>query len=353
MGQLFLRMKAAVLRRANEPLLLEELEDPVPKHDEVLVKVEGCGLCHSDLHIWEGHYGAVGTEKMGIKLPLVLGHEIAGSISALGESVTGYRAGERVIVYPWAGDGTCKLCLSGNEQYCASIRPLGLSRDGGFAEKVLVPHYRHLVRAGGELPLETIAPLSCAGITAYSSVKKAQSKPDEYLLIIGIGGLGHMAIELAANLFKPTIIAVDSRNEALDLAKSLGAEYAINPTTQDTTEELKKITHGSRVDAAIDFVGLADTTLGAFKALRRGGRLVITGLSGDYPKFLLPEIPVKGITITGCYVGNMRDLSELLQLARRGFVKPRASKMPLEKINEAMSMMKERRIVGRIIMTTT
>jgi alcohol dehydrogenase, propanol-preferring len=342
-------MRAAVLHEINEPLQIEEREDPNPKDHEVVVEVERSGLCHSDLHVWEGHYGSVPIDKMGVRLPLILGHEIAGRVDSTGENVSGFKSGDRVIVYPWIGDGTCKICRSGNEQYCAAINPLGLGRDGGFAEKVLVPNENYLVRIAENVPLELYAPLSCAGITAYSSVKKAEVKPDDYLLIFGIGGLGHMAVQLASALFKPAIIAVDTRQEALDLALDLGAKYTVNPAKQNLSEEVRKIT-SSRIDAAIDFVGLSETTLSAFKSLRRGGRLVLTGLSGEYPKFTLPEIAVKAVTISGTYVGNMKDLLELVALARNGIVKPMVNLMSFDEINTAFKRMREGRVLGRTVL---
>lgn len=345
-------MRAAVLRETNKPLAFEERADPVPTQSEVVVDVERSGLCHSDLHVWEGRYGPVPIDKMGVRLPLILGHEIAGRVSSVGDGVTNAKIGDRVLVYPWIGDGTCKVCLSGEEQYCSAIRPLGLGRDGGFAEKVLVPNERYLVKISDDTPLEILTSLSCAGITAYSSVKKARLKPDDYLLIFGIGGLGHLAVQLASALFKPTIIAVDTKQEALDLALDMGAKYAINPAKQNLSEEIRKATGGSRIDAAIDFVGLSETTLSAFKALRRGGTLVLTGLSGDYPKFTLPEIPVKALTLCGTYVGNMKELLELVALARNGYVKPKTSTMSFDQVNEAMKMMHEGKVLGRIILKT-
>ncbi len=345
-------MKAAVLYKTNELLRLTQMPEPQPKGSEVVVKVLSSGLCHTDLHLWEGHYGSLKIEERGVKLPLIMGHEVAGSVETIGTDVQGrshLEVGDKVVVYPWIGDGTCKACVSGNEHLCNSVKPLGILMDGGFAEYLKVPHYRYLMKIG-DLSLDSAAPLVCAGITAYSAIKKTGVSPDDYLVLLGIGGVGHFAVQLAHRLYGPAIIAVDTRNEALALAKRAGATYTINASEQDYVEEILKITNGAGADAAIDFVNSAITSFNAFRSLRRGGRLVLVGLSGEYSKFILPLVAIRGITIYGSYVGNLRDLMELIPLLRRGILEPTITPMPLEKVNEVMSSLRDNEVIGRIVL---
>jgi propanol-preferring alcohol dehydrogenase len=345
-------MKAAILDRTNEPLKLTQVPEPQPKGSEVVVKVSSSGLCHTDLHLWEGHYGPLKIEDRGVKLPLIMGHEVAGSIATIGTDVQNQShldVGDKVVVYPWIGDGTCKTCVSGNEHLCNSVKPLGILRDGGFAEYLKVPHYKYLIGIGDSSP-DSAAPLTCAGITAYSAIKKTGISPDDYLVLLGIGGVGHFAVQLAHRLYGPTIIAVDAKDEALTLAKRAGATHTINSSQQDYVEEILKITNGTGADAVIDFVNTTSTSFNAFRSLRRGGRLVLVGLSGDYSKFTLPLVPMRGITISGSYVGNLSDLHELVPLLKRGIIQPTITAMPLEKVNEAMSSLRNNEVIGRIVL---
>jgi propanol-preferring alcohol dehydrogenase len=345
-------MKAAILDRTNEPLKLTQVPEPQPKGPEVVVKVLSSGLCHTDLHLWEGHYGPLKIEERGVKLPLIMGHEVAGSVATIGTDVqerSHVEVGDKVIVYPWIGDGTCKTCISGNEHLCNSVKPLGILTDGGFAEYLKVPHYRYLMKIGNLSP-DSAAPLACAGITAYSAIKKAGVSPGDFLVVLGIGGLGHFAVQLAHRLYGPTIIAVDTRNEALTLAKRAGATHTINASQQDYVEEILKITNGAGADAVIDFVNITSTSFNAFRSLRRGGRLVLVGLSGDYSKFILPLVAMRGITIFGSYVGNLSDLMELIPLLRTGTIEPAITAMPLEKVNEAMHSLRANEIIGRTVL---
>ncbi len=345
-------MKAAVLCKTNEPLKLTQLQDPQPKGTEVVVKVSSAGLCHTDLLIWEGHYGPLKIEDRGVKLPLVLGHEISGTIASMGSDASG-RAGlednDEVVIYPWIGDGTCKNCVSGYENLCNSVKPLGILMDGGFAEYIKVPHYRYLIRIDG-LPPDSAAPLSCAGITAYSAIKKAAVSPGEYLVVLGVGGLGHLAVQLAQNLFGPTIIAVDERNEALSLAEKAGAIHIIDASKQDYVKEILKITGGAGADAVIDFVNKTETSSRCFQSLRRGGRLVLVGLSGEYSNFILPLVAMRSISIVGSYVGTLKELIELTQLLRNGRIEPATTAMPLEKANEAIHLLREKKVLGRLVL---
>ena len=338
------------MHKPGEPVVVEDFPRPEePRGGGVLVRVGFSGLCHTDVHIWEGHYGPIKMEERGVRFPLIMGHEIAGYVEEVGEEVTGLRKGDSVVVYPWIGDGTCKTCLSGSEHLCNNVRPIGVFRHGGFAEYVLVPHYRYVIKVG-DLPLKEVAPLACAGITAYSALKKAGVGPDDFLVIIGVGGLGHLAVQLARSLYRPTIIAVDVRDEALEIAGKLGADYVVNASRQDLVEEVRRITNGAGADAVVDFVNITETAMSGFSSLRRGGRLVLLGLSGEYASFTLPLFPLRGIRLIGSYVGSLKDLVEAVELLRRGVVKPVVTEMRLEEVNEAINKIRERKAVGRIVL---
>jgi len=183
-------MKAARIVKLNEPLQVQELQTPTPKGTQILIKIQSSGVCHSDVHVWEGYYEGIDgqqlkTTERGVKYPLTPGHEIAGIVDALGEQVEGFSKNDKVLVYPWIGEGLCSACRIGEENLCDKGRSLGIYVDGGYAEYVVVPHYRYLVKIGEEMDTDTSAPLSCAGLTAYGAVKNANLKPDENVVIVG------------------------------------------------------------------------------------------------------------------------------------------------------------------------
>lgn len=342
-------MKAAILYKPREKIEIRDVEVPKPKSLEVLVKVTSAGLCHTDVHIWEGHYGPIRIEERGVKFPLIMGHEIAGIVEEIGTEVSKFKKGDKVLVYPWIGDGTCSVCISGDENLCPSLRPLGILQPGGFAEYTLVPNFKYLVPAD-DLDLDYLAPLVCSGITAYNAVKKANLKPDERLLIIGAGGLGLMAVQLAKALFKPEVIVADIRESSLEEAERLGADYTINATKANLVEEVKRFTNGQGVHTVIDFVNTSDTSLMGFSCLRRGGKMILVGLHGEYSKFVLPLIPLRAISIIGVYTGNLKDLAEVVSLQKKGIIKTIIQRRRLLEINEAIRDLREGKVTGRIVL---
>ncbi|HWQ17835.1 MAG TPA: NAD(P)-dependent alcohol dehydrogenase [Sulfolobales archaeon] len=342
-------VRAAVLKKPRDRFYIEDIEAPKPSGHEILVRVKAAGMCHTDVHLWEGHYGPIRVEERGVRYPLIMGHEIAGEVVEIGDQVRGLRKGDRVVVYPWIGDGVCKKCLIGDENLCVrGTSPLGVLRPGGYAEYVLVPHERYAMKVG-DAPLEKIAPASCAGITAYNAVKKAGLEPGDYVMILGVGGLGHLAIQIARKVFGASIIAVDIREEALRLAEKLGAEHMINPSKTKVDEEAMRITEGIGVDAAIDFVGITATFNDALRSLKRGGKLVIVGLMGEYATFTLPLLPLRSIEIRGAYVGGLRDLYDVARLVEKQMINIETSTYPLEEINDLFDRFRKGLIVGRAI----
>ncbi|NHV97569.1 MAG: alcohol dehydrogenase catalytic domain-containing protein [Thaumarchaeota archaeon] len=347
-------MKAMKLVEFGKPLQLIESEPPPLLDDNVLVKVEACGVCHSDIHLSDGYYGAKEEERLTIRdkrirLPLTLGHEVAGKVEAKGRSVTGFEVGERVVVYPWIGCGVCGFCRAGLDNLCERPQSLGVYSDGGYAEYVVVPNQRYVLRYDGLKP-EEAGVLACSGITALQAVKRAQIKPDEIAVIIGAGGVGGMAIQLAKSLTASTVVVLDVNDKKLAYAKTLGADLTINSAQQDVSAALKEAFKGKRANAVIDFVGSTQTVESALKILGKGGRLVVVGLFGGVLKIQIPLLPIMAFNILSSYTGTLTDLQEMLHLASQGVVKPVIStSFRLDQANEALSSLRKGEIEGRAV----
>ena len=217
-------MQAARIVKVNEPLELKQLETSKPKGSQVLIKVQSSGVCHSDIHLWEGGYqGPEGqflkTTDRGVRYPLTPGHEIAGIVYGLGEQTEGFSKNEKVLVYPWIGEGLCPACRAGDENLCDKPRSLCIYTDGGYAEYVLVPSYKYLVKLGDDIHTDTSAPLSCSALKAYGAVKNSGLRSNDNVVIVGAVGLGLMAIQLAKAITGSKIIAMDIDDAKLKEAK--------------------------------------------------------------------------------------------------------------------------------------
>ena len=346
-------MKAARIVKLNEPLQVQELQTPTPKGTQILVKVQSVGVCHSDVHVWEGYYEGIGgqplkTTDRGVKYPLTPGHEIAGIVEGLGEQVEGFSKNERVLIYPWIGEGLCSACRIGEENLCDKPRSLGIYYDGGYAQYVLVPSYKYLVKIGNDMDTDTSAPLACAGLTSYGAVKNANLKPDDNVVIVGTGGLGLMAIQLAKAITGAKIIAMDLDDQKLDVAKKNGADITINSKKEDPVKAIMELTDKLGADAVIDFVNASKTVETDMQFLRRRARLVLVGLFGGELKLSLVAMPTRAYRIIGSYTGTISDMIELVSLARRGVIKPVVSNhFKLEQATEALTMLKDGKILGR------
>lgn len=346
-------MKAARIVKLNEPLRVQDLQTPKPKGTQILIKIQSSGVCHSDVHVWEGYYEGIGgqplkTTDRGVKYPLTPGHEIAGFVDSFGEQVEGFSQNEKVLVYPWIGEGMCPACRVGEENLCDKPRSLGIYTDGGYADHVLVPNYRYLVKIGDEMDTDTSAPLSCAGLTAYGAVKNANLKPDDNVVIVGTGGLGLMAIQLAKAVTGAKIIAMDLDDRKLDVAKKNGADITINSKKEDPVKAVMELTDKLGADATIDFVNASKTVETDIQLLRRRARLVLVGLFGGELKLSLIAMPTRAYKIIGSYTGSISELVELVSLAKRGVIKPVISeRFKLEQATEALSKLKDGKIIGR------
>ena len=346
----------------NAPL--KEIEEPTPRPigTQVLIRVKAAGVCHSDLHIWEGGYELghgrkpLSLKDRGVSLPLTMGHETVGEIVAFGPDVTesdkhGLKTGDVVLAYPWLGCGKCKTCLGGDENMCI-VKPnaLGVYCDGGYADHLTVRHPKYLLDLKGLDPV-TAAPYACSGVTTYSALKKVGSVLDTPIVIFGAGGLGLMALSLLKAMGGKGAIVVDIDARKREAAEKAGALASVDGNAPDALEQLMKKA-GEPIRAVIDLVGNAKTTQLGFDCLTKGGKLVIVGLFGGGATFALPLIPIKAVTIQGSYVGNLRETAELLDLVRAKKVAPiPVTPMPLAKANQALADLKEGRLVGRAILT--
>jgi alcohol dehydrogenase, propanol-preferring len=346
-------MKAARIVNVNEPLQIQEVQTPKPKGSQILIKVQSSGVCHSDVHVWEGYYEGIGgqplkTTDRGVKYPLTPGHEIAGIVDSLGEQVEGFSKNEKVLLYPWIGEGMCPACRIGEENLCDKPRSLGIYNDGGYAEYVLVPNYKYLVKIGEDMDTDTSAPLSCAGLTAYGAVKNASLKPDDNVVIVGTGGLGLMSIQLVRAVTAARIIAIDIDDKKLQVAEKEGADIVVNSKKEDSIKVVMELTDNLGVDAVIDFVNATKSVEADMQILRRRAKLVLVGLFGGELRLSLVTMPTRAYKIIGSYTGSLQDMIELVSLANRGLVKPVVSnRFKLDQAGEALQMLKDGKIVGR------
>jgi alcohol dehydrogenase, propanol-preferring len=345
-------MKAVRIVKLNEPLQVQELQTPTPKGTQVLVKIQSSGVCHIDLHVWEGFEYIEGkplkTTDRSVKYPLTPGHEIAGIVESLGEQAEGFTKNEKVLVYPWIGEGLCPACRIGEENLCDKPKALGIHIDGGYADHVLIPNYRYLVKIGDDMDTDTSVPLSCAGLAAYGAVKNAGLKPDDNVVVVGSGELGVMAIQLAKAITGAKIIAMDQDDQKLDLAKKNGADITINSKKEVPLKAIMELTDKLGADAVIDFVNASGTVKTDVEFLRRRGKLVLVGHPGGELKLSAVIMPRKAHRVIGSCNGTISDLIELVSQAKRGVVKPVVSnRFKLDQTAEALTMLSTGNIRGR------
>lgn len=337
-------MKAAVLYALAEPLSVEELPMPAPGVGEVLIKVAACGVCHSDLHLARGEWDLL---KPITKLPLVLGHEVTGTIVTIGEGVDGFSIGDRVGV-PWLHYtcGQCEYCLAGRETLCGKQQITGVTVDGGFAEFVNAKA-SHTAKLPDNLSFAEAAPLLCAGLTVHHAMRDANVEAGQRVAVFGIGGLGHLAVQLA-KARGAEVIAVDVADDKLELARECGADYVVNAATSQAYKEVKKL-GGAHVAMVTSGSKAAYET--ALRSLRRGGTLSIVGMAPE-PISLSTVAMVSGeYRIVASAVGTRQDLREVLQFAAEGKIKCRIEQRSFEHVGSVLEEMHEGRLVGRVVMT--
>jgi D-arabinose 1-dehydrogenase-like Zn-dependent alcohol dehydrogenase len=332
--------------------------DPVPRGTEILVRVTGCGVCHSDIHIQDGVVDMGGGRKVeyakiGFPLPHTLGHEIVGEVVALGPDAKGAKVGDRRVVFPWIGCGQCDFCKRGEELLCANGRALGVRSAGGYADHVLVPHPRYLIDYAG-VPEALAATYACSGLTAYSALKKlSHLGPEETIVIIGAGGVGLSAVMIAPAAVKARVVVADISDRKRDEASKAGASAVYDNSDKDELKRLRAATQfGAGAGGAIDFVGAPATAQFGVNALRRGGTLVEVGLAGGETPFGILTFMQRMLTITGSYVGSLEELKELMALVKGGRIPaiPVATR-PLRDVNLVLDELRAGQISGRVVVT--
>ncbi len=351
-------MRAWAVVENGQPLKEIELPTPEPKGTEVLLEVTHCGVCHSDLHIWEGYYDVGGGQKMSLKdrgvvLPLAMGHEIVGRVTKLGPDATGVKVGDLRIVFPWLGCGTCETCLAEEDNMCVkAARSLGVFQNGGYGTHVVAPHSRHLVDPG-TLDPAVAATYACSGITVYSAIKKIMPiAAHEPVVLVGAGGLGLNAIAVLRALKHQNIISVDISAEKREAALKAGATKVVDGSGDGATVTQRIIdAAGGMVPAVIDLVNGTATARFAFGALNKGGKLVQVGLFGGELMLPLPIMAMRALTVRGSYVGNPKELRELVALAQAGSLEalPVAT-VPQSDANAALMRLRDGKVTGRLVL---
>lgn len=338
------------------PLQRMERETPAPQGGEVLLKVIAAGVCHSDLHIWDGYYDIGGGQRLklldrGIKLPLTMGHENVGEVVAVGPNAKGVKAGDRRLIHPWMGCGECIVCKRGEENLCVKPCSVGIHRSGGFATHVLVPHTRYLFDIAG-IPPERAAPLACSGVTAYSALNKVKDTlGQEPVVMIGAGGVGLMALALHRKMGGKSAIVVDIDPAKREAAKAAGASHVIDGKAPDALDQIRALTGGGAW-AVIDFVGAGTTVKLGVDAAIKGGKVIVVGLFGGDVVVPTPFFPIKALTIQGSYVGSLNEIAELLDLVKRtGAPDVPIATRPLDQVNAALNDLRDGRVVGRVVIT--
>ena len=336
------QMQAAVVEQFGKPLVLKEVDIPTPGAGQILVKTEACGVCHTDLHAANGDWPLKPT------LPFTPGHEGIGIVTALGSGVTAVKEGDRVGV-PWlySACGHCEYCLAAREPVCADAQFGGYTRNGGFAEYIVAdPNY--VAHIPASLAAREAAPLICAGITSYKGIKETQARPGEWVVVSGVGGLGHLAIQYAKamGLF---VCAVDIDDGKLAHAKRLGADAIVNAKEGDAVAAVKRATGGGAHGVLI-----TAPSLGAFKQgvgmTRKCGTCVLVGLPpGEFPTPLF-DVVANCITIRGSFVGNRRDMAEALAFAAAGKVKADIELQPLSAINDVFARLTRGDVPSRVVL---
>ncbi|MEZ5926508.1 MAG: zinc-dependent alcohol dehydrogenase [Hyphomicrobiaceae bacterium] len=337
-------MTAAIQRSPKGPIAIETVPVPEPGPGEILIKVVACGVCHSDLHAIDGDWDP------GPVLPLIPGHEVAGTVAALGQGVDDLKIGDRVGV-PWMfwSCGTCELCLAGMETICKRTEATGYSKPGGYAEFMVAPA-AFCGRLSPELDMYEIAPILCAGVTTYRGLKRTGARPGQWVTVLGIGGLGHIAVQYARAMGL-RVAAVDIADDKLALAGKLGAELLVNAKDKEPGTAIQQAiggTHAALVTAVSPKAFEQSMTV-----LRPAGTVVFIGLPGgdkDAIRASISGLVNTELTVRGSNVGTRLDLEEAVDFATRGMVRSMIEKQPLSKVNDIFARMRAGRITGRVVL---
>jgi alcohol dehydrogenase, propanol-preferring len=341
-------MKAARIHEYGKRLIVEDVPTPTPGPGQVLIEVGGAGFCHSDIHVIDGEI------RILPRLPLILGHENAGRVVALGAGVSSVREGDPVAVFGGWGCGGCDYCVTGHEQLCETPQWAGLSiYDGGYAEFLLVPHERYLVKLT-TLDPAVAAPLTDAALTPYRAIKKSLSflEPDHAALLIGLGGLGQYGLKLLKILAACPVIVVDVQEDKLRMARDLGADHVFSAKDAELAAKIREVTGGHGVNAAFDFVGSDATLALAVAATRSLGKVSQIGLAGGTTRMKVLENTRFEVQFEATLWGTVKELREVIALAESGVLTPiPIERAPLDQINEVYARLKRGDVRGRAVIT--
>jgi alcohol dehydrogenase len=348
-----MQMHRQSLTAYGAPLCETVADVPQPQGSEVLVHIERCGVCHSDLHMQDGYFVLGGDKKLDVRagrtLPFTLGHEIAGTVEGAGPD-SDTKSGARVAVYPWIGCGQCAACKVGDENICTAPRHLGTTVDGGFATHVLVPHPRYLIDYA-PLPAGYAGALMCSGLTAYSALKRLADRAARApLLLIGLGGVGLTGLAFARAMYGTAPFVADIDPKKREAALAAGAAEAFDPSDPNARKALLKASGG--IYAACDFAG-SDASLNfATGVLAKGGKVVVTGLIGGAYSTAVAMFPLKAMTIEGTMTGTLAEARELIDLVRaKKIAPPPLAERPLAQASATLDDLRAGRIVGRVVLT--
>jgi alcohol dehydrogenase len=347
-------MRRQSLVQFDAPLCETIVETPKPQGSEVVVRIERCGLCHSDLHIQDGFADLGGGKRLdttkGMTLPFTLGHEIAGVVEEVGPDASKDLIGTKKAVFPWIGCGQCRDCLAGDENLCSRNRFMGVAIDGGFASHVLVPDAKYLLDYD-PLPVNLAATLMCSGATAYGALKRLVDRPRQRnLLLIGLGGVGMMGLSFAQAMFKQPIAVADLNPAARETALQNGASVAYDPAEPEVARRMVKDNDGG-FDGVVDFAGNDKSMNFAVSTVARGGKVVVSGLMGG--NFSLPMVQwiYKRLSIEGFMVSTLAEAQELMALARAGKIRPTPmQEQPMGDVQKWIDELRAGRVVGRVVL---
>lgn len=346
-------MHAYRLHAAGHSLRCDAIEVPSVENKEVLVKVAGCGVCHTDWHLQDGGFDLGGGQKLpfhGVQYPVTPGHEVSGTIVAAGPEAEDAPVGRKVLVFPWVGCGQCANCTVGLEHLCFRPQYIGIYRDGGYADYVRVPHSRYLVDIG-DLDITMAAPLACSGLTTFSAIKKFGSVPNECpLVIIGAGGLGLMAVNILKMISAKPPVVVEIDPAKREAALAAGAAAVIDPRDADFAKQIRKAV-GQPVRGVLDLVGSGTTVRQGIDILAVGAKLVVVGLLGGTLELPTPLLALKSIAIEGSFVGSLEELHELVALVRtHGAPEMPITARPLDEAKSILESLEHGSVVGRVVL---
>lgn len=336
-------MKAAVLHEFKSPLTIEEVDTPKPGEHDVLIEVEACGVCHSDLHVADGDWPQIVRIT---KKPLILGHEIVGRVAERGASVEGLEVGDRVGV-PWVHwtCGECEFCREGNENLCAKQQITGVTVDGGYAEFMKAPA-SHALKIPEGLSSIDAAPLFCAGVTVYRALRQSRIQAGQRLAVFGAGGLGHLAVQIGKGM-GAAVTAIDVSDEKLEHAQSLGASATLNARAVNVVKELRR---QGGVHVALVTSAAKEAYDSAFPCVRPAGMLLAVGLPSEslcFPPILMAATEIR---IQASSVGTRQDLREVLALAAADKIRCRVTALPLSVANDALAQLTSGQVAGRLVL---